>query len=89
MQKNKMPERMCIGCREQKEKLLLCRVVRDKEGSVSLDLTGKKPGRGAYICKKLDCFKKARQKKRLEASLECSIPEEVYDRLEEELTVEK
>ena len=52
-----------------------------------IDFTGKKSGRGAYICKKLDCFKKARRQKRLETSLDCTIPEEVYTRLEEELAL--
>ena len=62
-------------------------MLRTPEGEVVLDLTGKKSGRGAYICKNTSCFKKARKAKRLETSLECPIPEEVYDRMEEELTV--
>ena len=84
----KIPMRQCLGCNEHKEKPLLLRVVRDPEGGISLDFTGKKSGRGAYICKNASCFKKARKAKRLESSLECSIPDEVYNKLEEELTVE-
>ena len=62
------------------------RVLRTPEGEVVLDLTGKKSGRGAYICKKAACLKKARKSRRIEASLECSIPETVYDRMEEEIS---
>ena len=64
----------------------LVRVLRTPEGEVILDLTGKKSGRGAYICKKAACFKKARKSKRIETSLECAIPETVYDRMEEEIS---
>ncbi len=83
----KLPERRCTGCGEHFAKNELIRVLRTPEGEIVIDFTGKKSGRGAYICKKLDCFKKARQKKRLEASLEVKIPDEVYLRLEEELAV--
>ena len=83
----KTPTRRCTGCGEHFPKNTLIRVLRTPEGEVVLDLTGKKSGRGAYICKSSSCFKKARKARRLESSLECSIPEEVYDRMEEELTV--
>lgn len=83
----KIPERRCTGCGEHFAKNELIRVLRTPEGEIIIDFTGKKSGRGAYICKRLDCFKKARQKKRLEASLEVKIPEEVYIRLEEELAL--
>ena len=83
----KTPTRRCTGCGEHFPKNTLIRVLRTPEGEVVLDLTGKKSGRGAYICKSSSCFKKARKAKRLESSLECSIPEEVYNRMEEELTV--
>ena len=83
----KTPTRRCTGCGEHFPKNTLIRVLRTPEGEVVLDLTGKKSGRGAYICKSTSCFKKARKAKRLESSLECPIPEEVYDRMEEELTV--
>lgn len=83
----KTPTRRCTGCGEHFPKNTLIRVLRTPDGEVVLDLTGKKSGRGAYICKSTSCFKKARKAKRLETSLECPIPEEVYDRMEEELTV--
>ena len=85
----KIPMRQCLGCNEHKPKKELIRVVRTPEGETVLDLVGKKSGRGAYICKNASCLKKARKAKRLESSLECLIPDEVYDRLEEELTVGK
>lgn len=81
----KLPIRRCVGCGEHFPKNVLVRVLRTPESEIVLDLTGKKSGRGAYICKKAACLKKARKSKRLETSLECSIPEEVYDRMEEEI----
>jgi len=83
--KKRIPERQCVGCGEGKPKPELLRVVRGPEGDVSLDFTGKKSGRGAYICRSLSCLKKARKSKRLEKNLECSIPDEVYDAMETEL----
>lgn len=85
----KQPIRRCTGCGEHFPKKELIRVLRTPEGEIVLDLVGKKSGRGAYICKSADCLKKARRKQRLETALECAIPSEVYDRLEEELTVGK
>ena len=85
----KIPTRRCTGCGEHFPKNTLIRVLRTPEGEIVLDLVGKKSGRGAYICKNPTCFKKARKARRLEASLECSIPEEVYERMEEELSVGK
>ena len=85
----KQPMRRCTGCGEHFPKKELIRIVRTPEGEILLDEVGKKSGRGAYICKKAACLKKARKAKRLESSLEVSIPDEVYDRLEEELTVGK
>ena len=82
----KVPVRRCVGCGEHFPKGELVRVLRTPEGEVLLDLTGKKSGRGAYICKKAACLKKARKSKRIEASLECSIPADVYDRMEEEIS---
>ena len=82
----KIPERRCVGCGEHFPKGELVRVVRTPEGEVTLDLTGKKSGRGAYICKKSTCLKKARKSRRIETSLECSIPDAVYDRMEEEIS---
>ena len=82
----KIPVRRCVGCGEHLPKAELVRVLRTPEGEVVLDLTGKQSGRGAYICKKAACFKKARKSKRIETSLECAIPETVYDRMEEEIS---
>jgi predicted RNA-binding protein YlxR (DUF448 family) len=83
----KQPTRRCTGCGEHFPKNELIRVVRTPEGDIVLDEVGKKSGRGAYICKSAACLKKARKARRLETSLECSIPDEVYGKLEEELTV--
>ena len=81
----KLPERRCSGCGERYPKPTLVRVVRSPEGEISLDLTGKRAGRGAYICKKAACLKKARKARRLESNLSCVIPDSVYDALEGEL----
>lgn len=86
MQKQKkIPERQCTGCGERRPKSELIRVVKSPEGGISLDPTGKKPGRGAYICKSASCLAKARKTKRIERALECAIPAEVYEKMEEEL----
>lgn len=84
--KKKTPERRCVGCGESKDKRELIRVVRTPEGEVCLDATGKKSGRGAYVCHSLSCFKKARKSKRIETSLNVSIPEKIYEKLEAELS---
>ena len=81
----KVPLRKCLGCDEMIGKKGLLRIVRSKEGEISLDLTGKKSGRGAYICRDLQCFEKARKRKAFERSLKCRIPDEVYDRLQREI----
>ena len=81
----KIPERQCLGCNEHKPKNQLLRVVRTPEGETVLDFTGKKSGRGAYICRDVKCLKKARKARRFETSLKVEIPSEVYDRLEREL----
>ena len=85
VQNRKIPVRMCTGCGEQKPKKELVRVVKSPEGEISLDLTAKKSGRGAYVCRNVDCLKKARKARRLERAFSCQIPEEVYDRMEEEM----
>ncbi len=82
----KIPMRMCTGCGEMKPKKELVRVVKSPEGEISLDKTGRSPGRGAYVCPSLECLKKARKSKRIERVFETSIPEEIYDTLEKELT---
>ena len=84
----KIPQRQCLGCNEHKPKKELLRVVRSPEGEISLDFTGKKSGRGAYICRDVRCLRKARKSRRIDRNLECAIPEEVYDRMEEELADE-
>ena len=84
MQK-KIPQRQCMGCRERREKRQLIRVVRSPEGEVSLDFSGKKNGRGAYLCPDPQCLKKAIKAKALDRSLEVTIPQEIYDRLEKEM----
>ncbi|MBE6754579.1 MAG: YlxR family protein [Ruminococcaceae bacterium] len=84
-QKRKTPMRMCSGCGEMKPKQELVRVVRGPDESVSLDLTGKKPGRGAYVCRSIDCLRAAQKKRRIERSLSCQIDAEVYDAMEKEL----
>ena len=85
MKEKKLPLRMCTGCSEHKPKKELVRVVRSPEGEISLDLTGKQSGRGAYLCKNPECLQQARKAKRLERSFACKIPEALYDRLEEEM----
>ena len=85
MQTKKIPMRMCTGCGEMKPKKELIRVVRTPEGEFLLDTTGKKSGRGAYLCHDISCFANCRKSKRLEKSFGCRIPDEVYDRLESEL----
>ncbi len=82
----KIPIRRCVGCGEHFPKNTLIRVLRTPEGEIVLDTTGKRSGRGAYLCKNADCLKKARKSGRIAASLECSIPEDVYDRMECEIT---
>ena len=79
--------RRCTGCGEHFPKKELIRILRTPEGDIVIDDGGKKSGRGAYICKSAACLKKARKARRLETSLECTIPNEVYDRLKEELNV--
>lgn len=95
MRPKKIPMRMCTGCGEMKPKKELVRVVRapertDENGNplppeISLDLMGKKPGRGAYLCRNPECLRLARKARRLERAFSCQIPNEVYDRMEEEI----
>ena len=81
----KIPLRKCSGCGEMKPKTELVRVVRSPEGDLSMDLTGRKAGRGAYVCHNIDCLRIARKRKALERSFAGAIPSEIYDRLEEEM----
>ncbi len=79
----KIPKRLCTGCKEQKEKRELVRIVKSPEGEISLDLTSKKPGRGAYICPSAQCLQKAKKSRALERVFQCRIPDEVWADLEE------
>jgi predicted RNA-binding protein YlxR (DUF448 family) len=81
----KVPLRMCTGCGEMKPKKELIRVVKSPQGDISLDNTGRKSGRGAYVCPNRECLQAARKTRRLEKAFSVPIPAEVYDRLEEEL----
>ncbi len=85
MANKKIPMRQCVGCGEMKEKKELIRVIKTEE-EVLLDTTGRKNGRGAYICANPECLKKARKSKGLERSLKASIPDEVYENLEKEMS---
>lgn len=82
----KIPVRMCLGCGEMKPKKELIRAVKAPDGEISIDLTGKKSGRGAYICRSAECFRKARKARRFEKAFSCQISEEIYDSMEKELT---
>ena len=81
----KIPMRMCVGCREMKPKAQLLRVVKPQEGEAHIDRTGKAPGRGAYICAQVECFRKARKSRALERALDAKIDEAVFDQLESQL----
>ena len=76
-----IPQRMCTGCREHKPKAELVRVVRSPEGEVSLDLTGRKHGRGAYICRSAECLQKARRQRALERALQQPISDELFEQM--------
>lgn len=81
----KIPMRQCMGCNEHKPKKELLRVVRSPEGDVSLDFTGKKSGRGAYLCRDVKCLRRARKTKRIDRELGVEIPEAIYDGMEREM----
>ena len=85
MKNKKVPMRKCVGCQEMKSKKEMIRIVRTEEGDFSLDATGKKNGRGAYICNSGDCLGKAVKSKGLERSFKQAIPTEVYEVLEKEM----
>ncbi len=100
MVKKKIPLRKCSGCGEMKPKKELIRVVKAPDikdesgeiiskGEISLDLTGKKSGRGAYVCRDVQCLALARKARRFERSFSCQIPDSVYDTMEEELTADE
>ncbi len=89
MKQRKIPLRKCTGCQEMKSKKELIRIVRNDEGEFSLDKTGKKPGRGAYICPCSECLTKAQKSKGLERSFKTPVPKEVYEQLLRELSGEE
>lgn len=80
----KIPLRQCVGCGEMKGKKEMLRVIKTAEGDICLDITGKKNGRGAYVCKSKECLREAHRNKGLERSFKMNIPQEVYDALERE-----
>ncbi|MGN0159072.1 MAG: RNase P modulator RnpM [Brotaphodocola sp.] len=85
MSTKKIPQRQCIGCGEMKNKKEMLRILKTPEGDFTLDATGRKNGRGAYLCPSLDCLKKAIKGKGLERSFKMAIPKEVYEALEKEM----
>ena len=76
-----LPQRTCMGCNEKKDKSELIRIVKNKQNEISIDRTGKKPGRGAYICDKVECLEKLQKSKRLEKVFELKISDEIYENL--------
>ena len=85
MSMKKVPLRQCIGCQEMKSKKEMIRVIKTAEDEIMLDATGRKNGRGAYLCPSMECFKKAVKSKGLERSFKMAIPKEVYETLEKEM----
>lgn len=85
MKAKKNPQRMCVGCQEMKNKKEMIRIVRTPEGEIIFDVTGKKSGRGAYVCATDICLAKAVKEKRLERALKCSVPVDIYEQLRNEL----
>lgn len=86
MKQKKVPLRKCTGCMQMKPKKELIRVVKTDENDFSLDFTGKKSGRGAYVCNDMECFLKAQKSKGFERSFKCKVPKEIYEKLLEELS---
>ena len=82
MRPRKIPQRKCVACQEMMPKKELIRIVRSPQGDIHIDLTGKKPGRGAYLCGKVACFKLAKKSKAFERALKTPVAAEIYDRLE-------
>ncbi len=88
MTEKKTPLRKCIGCNEMKDKKQLIRIVRNNEGEIKIDPIGKLPGRGAYICKNVECFDAAVKAKRLERAFKTKIPDDIYPGLRERISEE-
>lgn len=87
MAEKKIPMRRCVGCGESKSKRELIRIIRTPEEEIAIDTTGRKNGRGAYICPEAECLRKARRSKGLERSLKEPVPAEIYEKLEKEMAV--
>lgn len=85
MAQKKIPMRMCVGCRQMKPKAELLRVVKPQEGEAHIDFKGKAPGRGAYVCRDVECLRRAKKSRALERALEAAISPEVFSTLEEQL----
>ena len=85
MKPKKIPMRMCVGCREMKEKRELIRIVRTPEGEVALDATGKRSGRGAYVCRQAECLRRSIRQKQLERQLEITLTPEITKALTDEM----
>ena len=85
LKQKKIPVRRCVGCNAQRPKRELLRILKTADGEITLDATGKKNGRGAYLCPSAACLAKARKAKRLERTFEVPIPDGIYDRLTEEI----
>lgn len=86
MKNKKVPMRQCVGCRELRNKKDLLRILKTPDNNVIFDDTGRMNGRGAYICPSVECLKKARRTKAIERSLDISIPDEVYDAIERQMS---
>ncbi len=84
MQPKKIPMRTCIACRQERPKREMLRVVKNSEGGIGLDFSGRLPGRGAYLCGSAECVAKLRKYRLLNKTFSCEVPEEVYRKIEEE-----
>jgi len=85
VKEKKIPKRKCIACNEMKEKHELVRIVKSAEGELSVDSTGKKNGRGCYICNSIECLKQAKKMRKIERTFSMKVPAEIYDALENEI----
>lgn len=84
-EKKSFPIRRCVGCSQRSHKEELVRIVKSPDGDITIDCSGKAPGRGAYLCRNLECLKKARKKRRLEQNLKGAISSEVFEAIEKEI----
>ena len=87
--RGKIPMRQCVGCQIMNNKKDMMRVLKTADEGIILDTTGKKNGRGAYICPNADCLKKARKAKRIDRAFEVTIPDEIYNGMEEEISADE